>query len=302
MQQLDAEQAAVAAQIAMLTAQIDEQAAAVEAMDAEHTAGVERGYEFDRQIREAGANANHCAVELERVTARMAANTDRVAELTARIAAGGNDLEQAREQLRVVAGDLEAQRSFLENATAEASGAREAAQAQQQRAQEAVRAVAAAEQQAEQNRRGAMQLVQRAAASRNEQAQAEAALASLESEQERLVQESDTARRELAELGIQRGQVAMTFGDVTERLKALEAEIAELRLKIDGAGERDCGQAAGRPVARRAGDAGRAAGFAGRADSRAQLLDRHGAEYLQGEFAERWGQWAVAGGDAGGFS
>src|ERR1035441_7267645 len=92
MQQLDAEQAAVAAQSATLTAQIGEQAAAVKAMDAEHTAGVERGYEFDRQIREAGANANHCAVELERVTARMAANTDRVAELTARIAAGGGGL------------------------------------------------------------------------------------------------------------------------------------------------------------------------------------------------------------------
>jgi chromosome segregation protein len=270
MQQLDAEQAAVAAQIAMLTAQIDEQAAAVEAMDAEHTAGVERGYEFDRQIREAGANANHCAVELERVTARMAANTDRVAELTARIAAGGNDLEQAREQLRVVAGDLEAQRSFLENATAEASGAREAAQAQQQRAQEAVRAVAAAEQQAEQNRRGAMQLVQRAAASRNEQAQAEAALASLESEQERLVQESDTARRELAELGIQRGQVAMTFGDVTERLKALEAEIAELRLKIDGAREREI-------AAKRRGDQlrGERATLEGRRSSLDALIREH---------------------------
>jgi chromosome segregation protein len=153
MQQLDAEQAAVSAQIAVLTTQIDEQAAAVEAMDAEHTAGVQLGYLYDQQIREAGAKANHSAVELERVTARMAANTDRVAELTARIAAGGNDLEQAREQLRLLAGELEAQRSFLENATAEASGSQAAAQAQQQRAQEAVRAVAGAEQQAEQNRR-----------------------------------------------------------------------------------------------------------------------------------------------------
>ena len=303
MQQLDSEQAAVAAQIATLTAQIDEQAAAVEAMDAEHTAGVERGYEFDRQIREAGAKANHCAVELERVTARIAANTDRVAELTARIAAGGDGLEQAREQLRVVAGELEAQRSFLENATAEASGSREAAQAQQQRAQEAVRAVGAAEQQAEQNRRGAMQLMQRAAASRNEQAQAEAALASLEGESERLVQEQETARRELAELGVQRGQVALTFGDVTERLKALEAEIGDLRLKIDGAaGAGDCGQAAGRPFARRAGEVGGTAQFAGCADSRAQLFDRYGAEYLQGEFADWRSEWAVAGGNAGGFS
>ena len=235
MQQMDAEQAELAAQIAVLTAQVAEQTAAVETMDAEHTAGVQQGYEFDRQIREAGAQANHSAVELERVTARMAANTDRVAELTARIAAGGDDLEQAREQLRVLAGELEGQRSFLENATAEATSEREAAQATQQRAQEAVRSVAAAEQQAEQNRRAGLQVMQRAGQSRNEQAQAEAALAAMESESERLVSESNVARRDLEDLGVQRGQVAMSFGNVTERLKALEDEIAELRTKIDGA-------------------------------------------------------------------
>ena len=141
MQQMDAEQAAVSTQIEALAAQIAEQAAAVDAMDAEHTAGVRQGYEFDQQIREAGARANQSAVEMERTSARIAANTDRVAELTARIAAGGEDLDQAREQLRGLAGEMESQRSFLENATAEAAASREAAQAQQQRAQEAVRAV-----------------------------------------------------------------------------------------------------------------------------------------------------------------
>ena len=270
MQQLDAEQAEVAAQIGMLTAQIEQQAAAVEAMDAEHTAGVQQGYDFDRQIREAGSQANHCAVELERVTARMAANTDRVAELTTRIAAGGVDLEQAREQLRVLAGELELQRSFLENATAEATGSREAAQAQQQRAQEAVRAVTGAEQQAEQNRRAGFQVLQRASQSRNEQAQAEAALAGLESESERLVSESDVARRDLAELGVQRGQVAMTFGDVTERLKALESEIAELRLKINSAREQEV-------AAKRRGDQlrGERATLQGRRSSLDGLIREH---------------------------
>jgi chromosome segregation protein len=237
MSQLDAEQSEVASQIAALTAQIAGQSASVDAMDSEHTAGVERGYQFDQQIREAGAQANHSAVELERVTARMAANTDRVAELTVRIISGGDDLDQAREQLRVLSGELESQRSFLENATAEATVSREAAQAQQQRAQDAVRAVAASELQTEQNRRSGFLLLERASQSRNQQAQAEVALAGLDRESERLVAESDGARRELAELGFERGQVAATFGNVTERLKALEAEIAQLQRRIDAARE-----------------------------------------------------------------
>ena len=270
MQQLDAEQAAVAAQIGVLTAQIAEQSAAVEAMDAEHTAGVQQGYEFDQQIREAGAKANQCAVELERMTARMAANTDRVAELEARIAAGGSDLEQAREQLLALAGELETQQSFVENATADATASREAAQAQQQQAQEAVRAVATAEQQAEENRRRAMHLLQQAATSRNEQAQAEAALTGLESESERLLSESDTARRELADLGVQRGQVAITFGDVTARLKQLEEEIAELQLRIGASREEEA-------ATKRQGDQlrGERAALEGRRSSLDGLIREH---------------------------
>ena len=270
MGQLDAEQSAVASQIAVLAARIAEQSAAVDAMDAEHTAGVEQGYQFDQQVREAGARANHSAVELERVTARMAANTDRVAELTARIASGGDDLEQAREQLRVLAGELESQRSFLENATAEATVSRQAAQAQQQRAQDAVRAVAASEQQAEQNRRSGFQLLERASQSRNQQAQAEVALAGLDRESERLVAESDGARRELAELGFERGQVAASFGNVTERLKSLEAEIAGLQRRIDEA-------RAAESTARRRGDQLRSerAALEGRRTSLEGLIREH---------------------------
>ncbi len=78
-----------------------------------------------------------------------------------------------------------------------------------------------------------MQLVQRIAQTRNEQSQAEAALAGFEREAERLLSESDIARQELETLGMQRGQVKMSFESVTERLKRLEAEIAEIRLQIE---------------------------------------------------------------------
>jgi chromosome segregation protein len=233
--QLDQERTATAAQIAALTSTIDTQAADTDAMDAEHTAGVTHGYALDQQIREYAATANQSAVELERIAARTAANADRVAELTQRLASGAEELEKARVQLAELAGEQEQQRSFLESATSEAAGSREAAQRLQQEAQNAIRAVAASEQEAEQHRRNSMQLIQRAGQVRNEEAQAEAALAGLDRESERLLAESDRAKDELATLGLQRGQVKMSFESVTERLKRLEIEISELRLKFEAA-------------------------------------------------------------------
>jgi chromosome segregation protein len=235
MSQLDAEQSVTTEKIAILATQIDAQTATVETMDTEHTEGIRAGYVLDQQIRDTASEANQSAVELERITARTAANADRIADLSARLATGVDDLAQAREQLASLAGELEQHRSFLENAAAESTGSRDAAQSHQSQAQEAIRTLAAAEQQAEQNRRAIMRLVERTAQTRNEEAQAAAALAGLEREAERLLSESDIARQELETLGLQRGQVKMSFESVTERLKRLEAEIAELRHQIEAA-------------------------------------------------------------------
>ena len=270
MAQMDAEQTATSEKINALATQIDAQAATVETMDAEHSEGIRKGYELDQQMREAGAQANQSAVELERIAARTAANADRVAELTGRLATGADDLAQAREQLASLAGELEQHRSFLENATAESTGSRESAQSQQARAQEAARAVAAAEQQAEQNRRATMQLVQRIGQTRNEEAQAAAALAGLEREAERLLSESDIARQELETLGLQRGQVKLSFESVTERLKRLEAEIAEMRQQIEA-------RRADEATSKRQGDRlrGEVASLNGRRGSLEALIREH---------------------------
>jgi chromosome segregation protein len=233
MAQLDTEAAAAAGEIARLGGVIDAHAAELETMDAAHTEGVRNGYTLDAQIREAGTIANQSAVELERITARTASNADRIAELTARIAGGGEELEGARLQLAQLAGEQEQHRSFLETATVESTGSRAAAQAKQQAAQEAIRALAQAEQQVENNRRSGMMLLQRASQTRNEEAQAVAALNGLERESERLLSETEIAKQELTQLGLERGQVRISFESVTERLKRLEAEIAALRLEIE---------------------------------------------------------------------
>jgi chromosome segregation protein len=232
MAQMDQESAATTEQIAALTTQIDTQATSIETMDVQHSEGVRSGYALDEQIRETGAQANQAAVELERIASRTTSNADRIAELGSRLASGAEELAQAQAQLASLSGDLENQRSFVENATTEATQSRDAAQQRQAQAQAAVRSVAQAEQQAEQHRRASMQLIQRAGQTRNEEAQAAAALAGLEREAERLASESGIARQELATLGLQRGQVALSFESVTERMKRLEAEIAQLRLRI----------------------------------------------------------------------
>ncbi len=233
MAQLDAESTQTNEKIVALGSQIDSHATTLEQMDAEHTDGINRGYTLDQQIREAGARANQSAVELERIAARTTSNTDRITELTQRLATGADDLAQAREQLTSLAGELEQHRSFLENATTEATHSRQSVQQQQTEAQEAVRSLQTAEQRAEQNRRQTLQLVQRASQTRNEEAQAAASLAGMEQEAERLLRESEVARQELETLGLQRGQVKLSFESVTERLKRLETEIAEMRIGID---------------------------------------------------------------------
>jgi chromosome segregation protein len=231
--QMDAEQSAASTEITRLAGLIDTQAAELETMDAKHSSGVARGYELDGQIRESGAKANQSAVELERIAARTTSNADRIGDLTQRIATGDDDLAQARAQQESLAGELEQHRSFLENATAESADSREAAQAQQAQAHEATRNVLAAEALAENQRRAGMQIMQRASQANNEQAQAEAALAGLDRESERLADESATAREELEALGVQQGQIKISFEDVTARLKRLEAEIVDIRHQLE---------------------------------------------------------------------
>ncbi len=267
---LDTEQAATTEKIASLTLEVDKQAAEIETMDAAHTEGVRSGYGLDERIREANTQANQSAVELERIAARTAANTDRAAELTQRLQQGEAELAQAREHLAALAGELETQKSFVETATSESTSSRAEAQRQQQEAQNAVRALGTAEQQVEQNRRSTMHLMERAAQSRNEETQAAAALSSLEREAERLTNESALARQELETLGMQRGQVKLSFDDVTGRLKSLEAEIVALRGQIDQTRSEEA-------ASRRRGDQlrGERATLIGRRNSLESLIREH---------------------------
>jgi chromosome segregation protein len=153
---MDAEQAALQAEIEALTRTIDVRGGELEALQAEYSAGQARGYEIDGQARGASARANESAVELERARTRQGSNEERIADLRARAAAGSAEREQSREQLDALTLEREQQRSFLAHAASEAGVFREKAQATQAAAREAAAQVAAAEQKIEAARRQAM--------------------------------------------------------------------------------------------------------------------------------------------------
>ncbi len=231
--QMDAQHAALDAEIADLTARIDAGAERVTALETEHQALTSRGYLLEDTAKDAETCANQRAVEMERADTRRQTNEERIAELETRKTAALAELEQAAEHLRSMSAERETQKSFLDTAAHEAAEFREKARAKQEALRAAIGAVAEAEQQWESGRRHSAQVLAELAGTRNQITQGEEALAALQRDAERLASEMDAARRDLEELGAERGQVSLTFESVTETLRRVESEMAALRGEID---------------------------------------------------------------------
>jgi chromosome segregation protein len=229
MAMMDADQARLDGEIAKLTEQINGSATEIEASEANQHALTARGYELDGEGQEAQNRANTAAVELERAAARERSNKERVSELEARITAAGAELEQTRTQLAGIHEEREQQRSFMATAAEEARAFRAQVEARQQEARSAAEEVFASERQLEADRRQVMHLLTLAGNARNHTAQGEESLAALEREAQRLESEMSQAQAEHENLGAQSSESRLRFESATERLKALESEIAGLR-------------------------------------------------------------------------
>ncbi|HEX4006434.1 MAG TPA: chromosome segregation protein SMC [Acidobacteriaceae bacterium] len=268
--QMDAQRAALEAEIAALTERIDAGADRVAALEAEHAALVTRGYLLEDAAKDGETRANQRAVEIERADARHHANEERIAELEARKSAAQAELEQAGAHLESMGAERDTQRTFLETAASEAAEFREKTRLKQEAMREAVGAVSAAEQQSEAGRRLAAQLLSQLGQTRSQISQGEEAFASLEREAERLTIEMGSARRDLEALGAERGQVSIAFESVSDTLRRVEAEIASLRSDMDARREEEAG-------ARRHADQLRAehATLTGRRNSLESLIREH---------------------------
>ena len=267
---MDTAQTALEEQIAAQTALIDGSSTEIGTLEASQHSLTERGYELDKQGREAQTAANQAALELERAIARERGNTERVAELETRIAAAASELEQTRIQLAGIAEEREQQRSFLDSAAGEAKEFRAQVESRQHEARSSAEQVFGLERQLEANRRHAMQLLTMAGNARNHTAQAEESLAALEREAERLHAEMGQAQNEQENLSVELAQARDHHQSALAALAALQQQMAANRESLQARRAEESAQRARSNQLR-----GEQAAIAGRRDSLQSLIRNH---------------------------
>ena len=230
---MDAATVAAAAELTELTAQIDTLTETIATVDQQRAAAVAEGYSREQQAREAASQANNASVELERTLAQLQANQDRAADLGVRLQAALAELATTEQQLASVEGERIQQQAFLAQAEEAANAARRDMQAQQDAARQAADELSEADHRIEAARRQMLDWMNQAIQVRNQITQGEASLESLEHEAERLEAERAGLHGELEKLGVERGQVSLTFESADSFLQSTEAELTALRAELE---------------------------------------------------------------------
>ena len=231
--QLDAETAALEAQLAEIGEEMRVRGEAVEAMEGEHSERTQRGYAIEREGNENRERLNAVVMEIERAIARRRTNEERCAELDARSAGAQAELGSTQEQLARLQQELEANRGILESANADVALAQEELQQRQQEASSAAETLMEVERQQELRRGAILQAVSAASSVRNRMTQAEERVAALDREARRLEEETSVANQQLENFGGQRGQLGLEFESASQRVAGLTAQIEESRHNLD---------------------------------------------------------------------
>jgi chromosome segregation protein len=231
--QLDEQSAEIDAQINRASEEIRVQGEAVQQFEAEHSERTQRGYAIENELRENRDRLGQIKLEMDRAHAQRRHNEERCRDLVARSSSSEVQLSQTRERL----GSLEAERDFnqglLDSAADELAAAQHEQAECQRESADASQALAALEQQQESSRLEMMETVAAAAELRNQLTQAEERLAAVQRERQRLHAEMATANSQVQAFGGQRGQLALEFEGVSQRVAALTQEIHETRMGLD---------------------------------------------------------------------
>ena len=227
--QFEVQNAELDVHIQSVAEEMRHQAEAVQQMEAALAERTQRGYAIETEIRENSSRLSDIKIEVDRGQAQRHHNQERCNELTIRASASEAELGQARMRLAALEEELNSNRQLLDSAAADLAAAQQELEASQQRAASATGALSEIEQQQEQSRISILESVASLSNLRNQFTQAEERMASADREAQRLQAEMATARAQAETFGGERGQLAIEFESVSQRISALTEEIAEGR-------------------------------------------------------------------------
>jgi chromosome segregation protein len=220
-------------QLDALAEDMQQRTEVVQQLEAEHAESTERGYAIETEFRENRDRLSQLSMEIERAQARRRNNDERCAELVVRSASADAELGQARHRLTSLEAERDSNRQVLESAAADLAAAQLELALSQQEAAAATTALAELEHQQEESRVAIFDTVSSASRLRNQLAQAEERLAGADREARRLETELNAANLQVETFGGQRGQLALEFETVSQRVTGIAEEISQLRRLIE---------------------------------------------------------------------
>ena len=223
--QFDDESAGLEAQIKSISGEIDGEVERVRQAEAELAGRRQRGYAVEAEIHENASRLAEIKLEVDRNQAQRRHNEERSNELAARTAAAETEAEQARLRLTTLEEELTSNRQTLDSAAADLGGAQQELEASQQQADLAESALADLERRQERSRAEILECVASLSNLRNQLTQAEERMAAADREARRLGAELETACAQAKTFGGERGQLALQFESVSQRIAALGEEI-----------------------------------------------------------------------------
>jgi chromosome segregation protein len=221
------------AQLNALADDMQHRAESVQQLESEHGENTERGYAIETELRENRERLSQIDLEIDRARARRRHNDERCAELVVRSASAEAELAQASHRLTALEAERDSNRQVLESAAADLAAARHELALSQEEAAAAATALAKLEHQQEESRVAIFDTVSSASRLRNQLAQAEERLAGADREGRRLQTEISNANLQVEAFGGQRGQLALEFETVTQRVTGITEEISQLRRLLE---------------------------------------------------------------------
>jgi chromosome segregation protein len=220
-------------QLNALAEDMQHRAESVRQLESEHGEGTERGYTIEAELRDNRDRLSHIDLEIDRARARRQHNEERCAELVVRSASAEAELAQARHRLTALEAERDSNRQVLESAAADLNAAQHELALSQREAAAAAIALAELEHQQEESRVAIFDTVSAALRLRNQLAQAEERLAGADREARRLQTEITSANLQVEAFGGQRGQLALEFETITQRVTGIIEEISQLRRLLE---------------------------------------------------------------------